>query len=180
MCSESLSSEKSFLRPLCPSRKLQESGSNGKVFCYKVWPYETFSWQDKNFWALQKRPGTLISTAVEFDRLYFDHRSLFQPPWIRRRSNSTTGNGRVGSGGPVAEMDCGEFDRGRNQGGCGGRNKDGRIRPRSNSRWLKWTAAVEIKMVEFDRGRIQGGWNGLRSKWRWLKSTAVDGRNQGG
>ena len=40
-----------------------------------------------------------------------------------------------------------EFVRGRNQGGrnlvkvvemdCGGRNKDGRIRPRSNSRWLK-------------------------------------------
>ena len=30
---------KSFLRPLCPSRKLRESGSNGKVSCYKVWPY---------------------------------------------------------------------------------------------------------------------------------------------
>ena len=39
---------------------------------------------------------------------------------------------------------------------------------------------VSIKMVEFDRGRSQGGWHGPRSKWRWLKSTAVDGRNQGG
>ena len=50
MCSESLSSEKSFLRPLCPS----ESGSNGKVSCYKVWPRETLSWQDKNVWVLSK------------------------------------------------------------------------------------------------------------------------------
>ena len=32
---------KSFLRPLCPSRKLRESGSSGKVSCYKVWPYNT-------------------------------------------------------------------------------------------------------------------------------------------